>query len=366
MFIKSFIKSVDEDKFLEMTGLNGYYQMFECDLEDTAIGPKWNEWVKGLENYLKWLNVSDDERKKAALLHHAGVEVMRIYEAVEKNPRTEGDASEKIDTFAEMKQKLANHFNPRKNRFYEKHTFRQARQEDGESIASFATRLRNLAKYCGFANVEDKIISQIVEGTNNKDVIGKVLRSSDDLKLEELLDWGRTREVANHQINDIRKTAENSLSVNKLSGEKTVTFSTRRCYRCGLKFPHDVECPAKNKKCHKCGEVGHFEKRCRADWSEKKLNENMVNKISDMQNDDQFLFAVTGNHGLPKVKLAINGVLEDFIVDTGSTVNVIDENTFEKLKKNVTLKKSAKRIFPYKSTNPHPIVGEFESDVKSK
>ncbi|RMZ99575.1 hypothetical protein BpHYR1_035165, partial [Brachionus plicatilis] len=35
--------------------------MFDCDLEDTAVGPKWNEWVKGLDNYLKWVNVADDE-----------------------------------------------------------------------------------------------------------------------------------------------------------------------------------------------------------------------------------------------------------------------------------------------------------------
>lgn len=65
--------------------------MFDCDLEDTVVGPKWNEWVKGLDNYLKWVNVADDERIKAALLHHAWVEVMRIYEALEKNPKENED-----------------------------------------------------------------------------------------------------------------------------------------------------------------------------------------------------------------------------------------------------------------------------------
>ena len=113
--------------------------MFDCDLEDATIGAKWNEWIKGLDNYLKWVNVTDGERRKAALLHHAGIEIMRIYEALEKNGKS--DDSETEDTYEDMKNKLANHFNPKKNRFYENHVFRTAKQEDGESLASFTAAI---------------------------------------------------------------------------------------------------------------------------------------------------------------------------------------------------------------------------------
>ena len=164
------IKSGDEEKRMSF---NGFYQMFDCDLEDAAVGAKWNEWIKGLDNYLKWVNVVDGERKKAALLHHAGVEVMRIYEAVEKNHKDGKEDPETVDTYEDMKKKLADHFNPRKNRYYEKHIFRSTKQEEGESIASYATRLRNLSKYCGFQDVDSEIISQIVEGTCSKEIIGK-------------------------------------------------------------------------------------------------------------------------------------------------------------------------------------------------
>ncbi|RMZ94467.1 hypothetical protein BpHYR1_017547, partial [Brachionus plicatilis] len=171
-----------------MAGLNGFYQMFDCGMEDTAVGTKWNEWVKGLDNYLKWVNIIDDERKKAALLHHAGVDVFRIYDDVEKNLKPV-NGQDVVDSYDDMKKKLASHFNPRKNRFYEKHVFRNTKQKDGESIAPYATRLRNLSKYCGFQDVDSEILSQIVEGSHCKDIIGKILRSNDELKLEELLDW---------------------------------------------------------------------------------------------------------------------------------------------------------------------------------
>lgn len=162
-----------------------------------------------------------------------------------------------------MKKKLSDHFNPRKNLFYEKHAFRQVRQEEGESIASYATRLRNLAKHCDFHDVNREIIGKIVEGSNSKDVISKILRSSNDLKLEELLDWGRTREVADHQIKDITKGAENYQVVNRVSSstgkvEAGYAHHARKCYKCGMRYPHDGDCPAKNKKCNRCCKSGHF------------------------------------------------------------------------------------------------------------
>ena len=48
--------------------LNGFYQMFDCDSEDAAVGAKWKEWIKGLEDYLKWVNVTDVERKIYVIL----------------------------------------------------------------------------------------------------------------------------------------------------------------------------------------------------------------------------------------------------------------------------------------------------------
>ncbi|RMZ94547.1 hypothetical protein BpHYR1_030181, partial [Brachionus plicatilis] len=342
-----------------------------------AIGPKWNEWVKGLDNYLKWINVVEEDRRKAALLHHAGVEVMRIYETMEKNiaikRKTEIDGVEReiedevIDDYEAMKKKLQNHFNPRKNTYYERLTFRQARQEEGEAIASFATRLRNLAKYCGFHDIETEIISQIVEGSNNKDIISRVLVSKEGLKLDDLLDWRRTREVANNQIKDLKKDF-NSLTVNLVENKSNFLHRNdgfRKCFKCGLKFPHTGDCPAKSKTCNKCGTIGHFAKKCPNNMG-RETGDGKVNSL--MQNikeasKDEWLFTVDGEGCLPTTELLLKKIPVKFIVDTGSTINILDERQFEKIKNFVKIRSSNRKIFAFKSKDPLPLVCGFDVTV---
>ncbi|RNA21453.1 Transposon Tf2-9 poly [Brachionus plicatilis] len=235
----------------------GYYHVFDCDVDDPLVGTKWTEWLDGLENYLTWLNVADDKRKVAALFHHAGREISRIYKSMPPNELV--DNMPRVDKFEDIKKKINDYLNPRKNVFYEIHKFRQAKQECGESIAGYVTRLKNLSTYCGFTNVDNEIISQIIEGSNNRDVVAKALRMNNDkLKLETLLDWGRTREVAGQQIKDIEKDSNEVNAVHDarretrtgkehdMSGKQMI--NERKCFSCGFDYPHKHgrECPAKN------------------------------------------------------------------------------------------------------------------------
>ena len=45
-------------------------------------------------------------------------------------------------------RELATHFNPEKNRFFENHVFRRAKDEDGEFLVSCSIWLRKLSEYC--------------------------------------------------------------------------------------------------------------------------------------------------------------------------------------------------------------------------
>ena len=38
--------------------------------------------------------------------------------------------------------------------------------------------------------------------------------------------------------------------------------SKKTCFCCGGDYPHQGDCLAKDKKCRKCGRMGHFEKKC--------------------------------------------------------------------------------------------------------
>ena len=59
---------------------------FECELDDPSIGPKWTEWLEELEIFLTFVNISNDGRKIAALLHHAGQGIVKIYKTKQRKP----------------------------------------------------------------------------------------------------------------------------------------------------------------------------------------------------------------------------------------------------------------------------------------
>lgn len=365
-----------------MSEISSYYVSFDCDLSSSIVGIKWNEWLDGLQNYLGFVNITEDRRKIAALLHHAGLEVVKMYRTVEQNA-PDADNETRIDTFEDVKRKISSYFNPRKNLWFERHNFRQAKQEVGESIAAFATRLRTLAKYCEFVSVEEEIIGQIIEGSNCTEVISKALRSDNTLKLDELLNWGRTREIAYQQVKHIKEGVHGTVNFvskaklsmksddkyksKKIMGNEGLVKTGKKCWKCGFDYPHENECPAKGKKCDKCGGDGHFAKVCRKEQDMRlSKDKRSVNHVQEEKSEDEYVFSVRSGSELPKVVVKVQGVEMVFVIDTGATINIIEERMYQKIKEKVTLRECFKRVFAYKSKEPIRMLGEFTTTFESK
>ena len=72
--------------------------------------------------------------------------------------------------------------------------FRQSRQNEGETIDAFYTRLRLLAARCDFANEDREIKAQILQGCTSSRLRKRALRD-EKLTLTQLLDAARLLEV---------------------------------------------------------------------------------------------------------------------------------------------------------------------------
>ena len=116
-------------------------------------------------------------RKKALLLHVSGEEVFDIVMTFTDEQR--GADSE--DGYKALKQSLANYFEPKKNIDYETFRFRQAKQNEGETVDSFCTRLRQLGATCEFTDLNREIKAQILQGCNSNRLRRRGLR--EDLSL---------------------------------------------------------------------------------------------------------------------------------------------------------------------------------------
>ena len=67
-----------------------------------------------------------------------------------------------------------------------------------------------------------------------------------------------------------------------------------------------------------------------------------------------------------RTKLKINGVYLSFLIDTGASINLIDEKTFNKFKTKPALNSVSTKIFAYGANKPTVIIGLFRAEIESK
>ena len=138
------------------------------------------------------IDISDDNRKRALLLHYAGEEASDIFETLVDTG----------NTYAIANQKLTDYFAPKKNIEFEIHKFRQAKQEQSETIDTFQTRLRQLSINCEFASVDNEIKSKITQGCFSTRFWRRALR--EEMGLDKLL--ASARALSEKQASEIEKT----------------------------------------------------------------------------------------------------------------------------------------------------------------
>ena len=172
--------------------------------------------------------------------------------------------------------------------------------------------------------------------------------------------------------------------------------SAAKCYNCGNSWPHlNAPCPARGKQCKSCNRHGHFAKVCRSTQQQQRsrsfhrerkhirnLDCRRSPSTSTSESDDH-LYSVHCEHNkptempkihrvtLPQAKIKINNVNFPFMIDTGASINVMDENAFSKLQSHskhnqVKLRKPKTKIYAYGSTTPLPVLGTFTTVVESR
>jgi len=314
------------------------------------------------------LVAADGERKRALLLHYAGETVYDIYIA------EKGDTAA---TYEATKKVLTDYFMPKVNVQMEIFKFRSCKQESGESLDEYVTKLRTLSKNCEFADTDKEILSQVIQHCRSVRLRRCALREPDK-PLKDILDMGRTLEMADEHassmetsVNQVQYTQSQSKArykpKHKSSGtshakpthtqapkpsqskpshsqSKPSSFQSTElsCYNCGGSYPHSGQCPAKGKTCNYCKKQDHFRKVC------KKLErKNAAYHVTSSQpdeptynsdsSDDCYTYSITTHDvqsidsRLHSVYAQVNGVKCQFLLDCGSTCNIIDEYTYRKL-----------------------------------
>ncbi|CAC5381707.1 unnamed protein product [Mytilus coruscus] len=245
----------------------------------------------------------------------------------------------------------------------------ESKEETDETIDAFHTKLRQLSVNCEFTDDNLEVKSQIVQGCSSSRLRRKAFR--EDMTLEQLLLSARALELSEKQANEIEHKDE-KLETNALHKKRNVRRNQPRylqdkrpeqrvnrnnkCRNCGGEFPHRgnvllKENPAifvrsltTSRRC-----VGQKEILILNDllirWRTQIFENNFEcqSKI-DSSSDDEYVFGLqtestkgTVNsikRDQPRICVKINESNINVLIDTGSSINVIDEDTYNRMKRN--------------------------------
>ena len=172
--------------------------------------------------------------------------------------------------------------------------------------------------------------------------------------------------------------------------------STRNsCYKCGFSVPHTGKPgPAKQAIYSNCDVKGHFAKVCRKlktpptkhhSWTAsqaqtprkphdktefrttrkaRQISNSPANESSS--SDDEYTYALDKERtpSTHETFLRLNDSNVKFLIDTGSTVDVIDNPTYQSLKTKVKLEPTKTKLFVYGSSTPLQLHGCFQASIE--
>lgn len=167
---------------------------------------------------------------------------------------------------------MSNHLDPKPSEVMERNNFYKAHQEQGESVAEFAARLKKLATNCNFPDLKNSLRDQLV--CELRDHETKVnLFKTESLTYDTTLKEAVARETAltnasNASATD-RKNSQKVFAIESSSRSNTWHYSNNRNHR-GKPHGNPVttrqqqsdERQFNGKLCWNCGGRGHTRDKC--------------------------------------------------------------------------------------------------------
>ena len=288
-------------------------------------------WLRNPDTFAS--GIRDAKRQKAFLLYQTGPNFREIF-----NQLSDVDGGGDEDNFATTKAKLVEYFEPQKNWQYEVYLFCETGQGDQESLDTFHTRLRQMSSTCELEDVDLEIEEQIIIGVRSSRIRRRAVRDP-TYTLKDMLIDGRRDETSSFQARDIETNQVHTETTHRLQSKS----DKKTCNNCGGEWPHKNQCPTQGKTCCKCNKLNHFQSVCRSSKFSKQKQRRPAHSrkshtvVRPSQHENNYSgeenLYTDSNDKSSKRSPVVNVVVEGhkFNMDTGSTMNVINRNTFEKV-----------------------------------
>lgn len=318
----------------------------------------WEIYEERLQHYFIANDVEDAGKKRSILLTVCGAPTYKLLRSLVQN----GDVGSVA--YGDLVKLLKEHYNPKPSAILQRWHFNTRVRAAGESIASYVAALRALGLHCDYGDkLPEMIRDRLVCGVNHKGIRRKLL-SEPDLTFDKAFTLAQSMETSERDSKKLEDKQESALpsptageKVNFMkSGHAAGGSQTTRpkvtCYRCG--GPHyATHCKHRDSTCQTCNKKGHLASACRSGKPKVELSEqprkkpskpNQRSKNTNYMEDDQSpgspasedgaysMFTLPGSSTKPYLlDVCLNGVPIKMELDTGASLSVINEATYQQL-----------------------------------
>lgn len=359
--------------------LYGHISEFDPESDD------WAQYIERLEHFFVANEVTDTNKMKSILISCCGSKSYKLMRSL-CTPMKPGEK-----TYDELKALMSQHHNPAPSVIVQRYKFNTKFRASGESVADFVASLRQLTEHCNYGDhLNDMLRDRLVCGINN-DSIQRRLLSETTLTFKKALDIALAQETAESNAKDLKRGQ--SSEVHTLSHKNnshryeqknaTGNPSSSECYRCGGRHLAK-DCRHRDTECNFCKKSGHLYKMCRSrlaqlnseksnktghrDYNKSKSQTYGKNKsqntrthnvvedvknLFDTDNENSLIYhtADRTNNDPIIVTVKVNDQNMNMEVDTGASISLISENTYNKWSTPPTLQECDTILSTYTGEN---------------
>lgn len=351
-------------------------------IEPYADGVSIQEYLERFEAYLALQKVTDDKEKTVVLI---GVSGALLYSKLKSVCAPEGPATKK---YSEIKPLIISALTPASLELVERAKFLTRDQKSGENASTFCLALRQLAQTCNFGEqLDSQLRDRFIMGLNNEEIKRNIINASPNT-LAKAIAMAQTSEVSNNVSTNDSSGLYKFNTSNNARGRQThrTAFNHAQSYK-----PHSTHAYARSQnnessnteqprgsgnrnfgnrffgnrgfgnfyrgnrrykagRCYECGSREHYAHRCPhvqhigsvGDDGNGPNQEGNVNQLgkSPLRNS---LIVQTDPPLLMSIK--INGVHLVCEVDTGASMSVISNFTYERCFSDCELFAISNKIF---------------------
>ena len=223
-------------------------------------------------------------------------------------------------------------------------------------------------------------------GIRSKRVQQRLLQES-ELTYEKALNIAQSAEIAEKDAKRLQPTPSvdklmtevEDRPVHKLQqrrpkftkrGQDKQSTPNEACHRCGGTGHSPTHCKFKEYKCHYCKNKGHLAAVCRKKRRDTDAGEvtGKIERTTEVLSEDEYpLYTVSGGRAEPVVvDITLNGIETKMEVDTGASVSLISEDTYELIKSKDTHLRPVKGKLLTFTRQFIPVRGEVDVTVEHK